>query len=683
MSRARALFFLDLVIVLLFGVAAFVMYTGGYFGDPLGVRISIRRADRPALVAILLGVIRWRMSRGHGFLGVPVARYRAWWARVFDPHADDLPSGPVRRWWHPWAAAAGLMAAVAVLMPAQWRHMDSVPDFGDPLFSAWRMDWVHRQLAGDPRPLFDANILYPTPLTFTLSDSMLLPSFIGSPLLAAGVAPIVAYNILLISGFFLSGLAVWLLVRRLTGSATAAFIGGLLYAFYPYRWEHYSHLELQMTQWMPLALLFLHRFVDTRRPREILFAALCAVAQLYSSMYYGVFFIFYAAVVVGVLYGVTRPDWRRVLQSAAIAGVIAIALAIPLARPYMAAQQMKGERDLAVVAYYSADLSDYFRPHPRLGLYAGRLLPDIHPERALFPGFTPIALTAVALVPPLGPIRLAYAGALAAGFELSHGANSMFYRFLYEWFPPIRGMRSAARISAITAISLVVLGAYGARRLWQRVRHPGARSAAFAILVVGILIDLQPRLDLMPVWPSPPTVYQTLAGRTDVVLAEFPFEFDRPLITPEVPFMYFSIWHGLQTVNGYSGFVPDDHRQLVEDVRGFPDDKAIAALRARGVTHVTVNCEFIPEPCATVLDRAANTPALHLIAEDDVARQARAAVRTDAIDRSAGAKAPAYGDQVFRRRPALQGRLSTDAGSLPPGTSCPRTTSRTHFSRGG
>ncbi len=222
---------------MLFAAACGVWLTGGFF-RPFGLRVSVRQPDRLLLAALVLVLARWRASRGEGFLGQPAEVYRRWWARVFQPGADRAPVAlRSRRWWHPVAAAIGLLAVGAVLMQAQWRHMDSVPDLGDPLFSMWRMGWVHRQIAGDPRPLFDANIFHPTPLTLTLSDSMLLPSASASPLLSAGVAPAVAYNILFLSGFFLSGLAAYLLLRRVTGSAQAAFIGGLLYAFYPYRWS--------------------------------------------------------------------------------------------------------------------------------------------------------------------------------------------------------------------------------------------------------------------------------------------------------------------------------------------------------------------------------------------------------------------------------------------------------------
>jgi hypothetical protein len=77
-----------------------------------------------------------------------------------------------------------------------------------------------------------------------------------------------------------------------------------------------------------------------------------------------------------------------VLPSAAIAGLVAIVLAVPLARPYAQAQSIKGDRGEAIVKFYSADVQDFFRPHARLATYYGHLLPDVHPERALFPGFS-------------------------------------------------------------------------------------------------------------------------------------------------------------------------------------------------------------------------------------------------------------------------------------------------------
>jgi hypothetical protein len=151
------------------------------------------------------------------------------------------------------------------LLHAQLGQMYSVPDLGDPLFSMWRVGWVTHQIVRDPAHLFDANIFHPEPLTLTLSDPMILPALMSAPLLGLGVHPVVAYNLVFLSAFWLSGLAAYLLVERLTGSARAAFIAGLTYACASFRFDHYSHLEIQMTYWTPLGLLALHLFISTGR----------------------------------------------------------------------------------------------------------------------------------------------------------------------------------------------------------------------------------------------------------------------------------------------------------------------------------------------------------------------------------------------------------------------------------
>ena len=65
-----------------------------------------------------------------------------------------------------------------------------------------------------------------------------------------------------------------------------------------------------MTMWMPLGLLALLRFCDTLRLRDALLAALCMAAQLYSSMYYGIFFPLFATAVVGTLLVFMRAPWQ-------------------------------------------------------------------------------------------------------------------------------------------------------------------------------------------------------------------------------------------------------------------------------------------------------------------------------------------------------------------------------------
>ena len=208
----------------------------------------------------------------------------------------------------------------------------------------WRAGWVLQQLRGDPRGLFDANIFYPEPLTLTYSDSMLLPGLTAAPMLAAGVHPVTAYNVLLISGFVLSGICGGAAGRAADRIVARGFVAGIVFGFYPYHFEHYSHLELQMMQWMPLALLALHRFLETaaaaprasprRCARRRSSTRRCTTRCSSRST---------ARVSSARLVLTRRPPLRRLLMPAAIAGgAIAMVLAVPLARP--TAEATRGAR---------------------------------------------------------------------------------------------------------------------------------------------------------------------------------------------------------------------------------------------------------------------------------------------------------------------------------------------------
>lgn len=491
----------------------------------------------------------------------------------------------------------------------QLRNMYGLPDLGDPLFSIWRMGWVHRQLVGDPRPLFDGNIFHPEPLTLAYSDAMLLPSLTAAPLLAADLHPVVVYNVILLSGFLFSGVATYLLVRRLTGSSRAAFIAALIFGFYPYRFEHYSHLELQMTHWMPLGLLALERFADTLRARYALLASLCGVALLYSSMYYGVFFLIYGLVVATVLLAVRPGQSVRTLGPAVLVVGVGLMTAVPLARPYVEAQARRGTRAASEVQSYSARASDYLRANSRSPRWGPRLLDGREVERALFPGATPVVLAAAALIPPIGAARVAYSAGLLVAFDGSLGLNGLLYPFFYDLMPVVRALRVPARFSIFVGLSLAILAGFGVWRLLSRVEG-WKSSVVFAGLAAAVVVDLQPSLPLVAVWKEPPSVYAAAGTSADVVLAEFPFPTDTRDIARNLPYMYFSVWHGAAMVNGYSGFIPPGYSEFVQGLAGFPNADTLARLRQRGVTHVTVNCALSRGGCQAVLDACAASPGL-------------------------------------------------------------------------
>jgi hypothetical protein len=604
---------LDFIALVALIAALLVRITGGFSHEIAGVRVSAHDPFRLLVTCVVLVVIRAWFFRRAPVLGLSRARWDVLTRRLLVAEQADEPPSPLRPVHVLWATA-GLCVFGVVLMYPQLDNMHAVPDLGDPLFSIWRSGWVYHWLHGDPRPLFSPNIFYPSPLTLTYSDSMLLPSLMVSPLLALGVHPVIAYNVLFLSGFLLSGVAMFLLATHLTRSPASAFIAALLFGFYPYRFEHYSHLELQMTMWMPLALLALHRYIETARVRFAFGAVAAAVAQLYSSMYYGVFFALYVLPVLAILLAARRRRLARLWRGALAAGVVGALCAIPLARPYLAAQAAKGERDIPAVTFYSAEPSDYFEAHDRSAMYGQRLKSD-HPERALFPGVMALSLAATALVPPYGVTQVTYIGALAFGWEVSLGFHGTIYPHLYDWLSPIRGLRVAARFSILVGMTLALLSAFGTRRLLSLLRTAPQRTAAVAIMTALIAVDLWPKLVLEQVWRAPPAVYEYLPRDRPVVLAEFPMHEHVGNFTENLPFMYFSTWHWQNMVNGYSGFTPRDYPGLVARVENIPTPEAVDALQEADVTHVTMNCAlyFSREGCTELMAAVDRSPRFRLV----------------------------------------------------------------------
>jgi hypothetical protein len=494
--------------------------------------------------------------------------------------APSLPGGREILW-----AAAGLTAVVAVVLHVQVLNLDSVPDLGDPLFSIWRMSWVVHQLVADPRHLFDANIFYPARNTLTYSDSIILPSITAWPLLGIGIHPVLVYNLLLLSAFVLSGMATYLLARSFGWGAIAAWTSAVIFALYPFRLDHYSHLELQMAQWMPLALLAMHRLMMLGGWRPMMWTGLALAAQWYSSMYYAVFLSLYLAVFALALAIVWRNARRLALAACAV--MLGAALAAPLAAAYSRTQQ---ERPRDVIRDLSATPGDYLQPTSRSALY-GTLNP--HPgyaERKLFPGIAPVALGLAGAWPPLSPTRLAVLTGGLVAFDGSLGMNGTSYPWLHKYFFPFRSIRVPARFAMLVGLTLALLAGAGIERWRLRLEQRRLTSIAIVALTAGIVVDAWPVLRLVQVWRHPPPIYGQLGPSSGAVLMEYPLNPKLDAFPENIPFQYFSVWHWTPMINGYSGNTAQGYESLASAMKGFPGGETLAYLQKSGVTHISVIC---------------------------------------------------------------------------------------------
>lgn len=482
------------------------------------------------------------------------------------------------------AVAAAMTLVTLVVLAPQVRHLDFVPEHTDPIFSIWRLAWIAHQLPADPAHLYDANIFWPERYTLANSDAMLLTGVAASPLMWLGIPAVVVYNLLLLASFVLSGVTMFWLVRSLTGNTAASFVSGLAFAFFPFRLEHYVHLELLSAFWMPVALWALHRVIGGARPvRDGILLGLLVAAQYHSSIYFGIYLATYLVVVGGVLFfSASRLKTSlRALAVAALVGSALIAVSLP---PYLHVRQSIGDRKIEEVEYFSAKPADYLSRHQP------DRMPDEVNERQLFPGLVVLTLAFIGLWPLNTAVRWAYLGGLLLAFDMSLGSHGLLHPFLFEWFVPFRGLRAPARFGMLTGLSLSVLAGFGIARLVSFTPRRWPQVALAAALSGLILFEVWPSPKLKPLRPIHP-VYTWLQQNPVHAAIEVPVTYeDGP------KYLLPSTTHWRSMANGSSGSYPKSYRYIRGLMRKFPDPESLAELLSRDVSHVVVHEQFMGTP---------------------------------------------------------------------------------------
>ena len=159
-----------------------------------------------------------------------------------------------------------LLAAVVVTLGA-WRGPTSgwAGSCCDQEQAIWYLGWTPHALARGLDPFFTTQIGSPAGVNVMWSPSMPLLGILGwLPAKIGG--PIFGFNVLVVVGIALSGLAAWLAIRRWSGDGFGPIIGGAVYAFSPYVVSHAAlHLNLA-TAWVPpLLLIAIDEILVTRR----------------------------------------------------------------------------------------------------------------------------------------------------------------------------------------------------------------------------------------------------------------------------------------------------------------------------------------------------------------------------------------------------------------------------------
>src|SRR5262245_40784841 len=385
-------------------------------------------------------------------------------------------------------------------------------DAFDPTLVTWILWWD-----AHTRPLTErwwrAPFFWPMKGALALSEHFLGISMLTTPLQWLGLPPVASYNVAFLASFPLAALALHALAVVLTGRHDVAAAGALAGAFGPYRFAHVSHLQMLWTFGVPLALLALHRYDDTRRRRWlVLFAAAWTLQGLsngYLLLYFPVLLAMWMA-------------WhvRDARQFAAI-GVAWLAGSVPLLP--IVAQYERWQSALALsrsyeeIQSYSADVLSIVSAAPGATLWS-RLLRQGQVEDQFFPGAVVLILIVAGAVwisgapapPRRKAIRVLRAGLLIAALAGIFAAVST--GLLGPWaLSSVRGPVTLVSVTSLPkpltlALLLVAIFMLSSPRVvsaWQR-------RSAFAFYVIAALASFVFALGPLPRLGGQPLLFHSL-----------------------------------------------------------------------------------------------------------------------------------------------------------------------------
>jgi len=505
---------------------------------------------------------------------------------------------------HLTALAAFTILSILMTWPLAANLERSVAYPGDPYINAWILHWDYVATINQPLSLFHAPIFHPMSNALALSEHLYGIALFCFPLYAAGLGVITVYNLAMLAGFSFSGYAMYLLCRSATGSVMAAAVGGIFFAFNPWRFTHLSHLQHMWAGWLPLMLLAFLVYARTPRWRN---AILFGAAFLMNGLTNVHWFVLgsTAMVITAALVPIWYPALRRIRAwlPIFIATIVAGLLLLPFLLPYRAVSERYGlRRDFEETRGYSAFPPDWFVSGFQNRLYGFRTNDGTtDPERWLFPGVLILALSAIGMIyhktrPEQSPRPIAtlwVAGIwLVLGVLGSFGLNFPLHRFLFEHIEVFRSIRVPARWAMIAYVGLAILGSMGAATILEILKRSASRIAGVGIATL-MLFELRAapiRWYFAPI--ETPEVYQWL-DRTPIsgALLELPVDSKGS----EYQYLLRATAHPRRLMNGVSGFAPRHFLDVVSQIGQHPiPDSLLSYLERSGCSAILVHADALP-----------------------------------------------------------------------------------------
>jgi hypothetical protein len=496
-------------------------------------------------------------------------------------------------------------------------------DNGDTALNTWAICWIADHIVSDPLRVFDGNIFHPERRTIAFSEPVFVPGVLSVPVRLAGASPVLTYNISLMTGYALSGLAMFWLIWRWTGQYLASLIAGTLFAFNAHTLVRMAHLQAVHAEGLPLLLLGFDGVLRGGSIRSALTLAAGGAIVGLTSGYSMVFGLVMLAVSAAVRHRewIGPRFWRVAVACGWAAGAALIVLA-PLIWVYAEVRREHGVvRDFDLIRAFSGNLSSFAATGGRLHYetWSRLVFERWIPRETLFPGLVASALVVVYLLSPEwrrdGRARMFLAIAIA-GVVLSFGVHTPVYSLVYYLVPFGSSLRVASRFGYLLLVG--VAGLAGLAMAATQARSTSRRWMAVPLLVL-LLVNVEASRVPVGYIEDPPVsqVYRTLASLPEGIVVEMPFWIVQTDVHRNAPHMLMATLHRKPLLNGYSGFVPTSYRRNADTLWFFPfREAAFETLNELGVRYVVMHLAEFGSTAGPAIEVLASRPDFRLVDAD-------------------------------------------------------------------
>ena len=438
-------------------------------------------------------------------------------------------------------------------------------------------------------------------------DLAAMPSVLTQFLLTAGLGQIGAYNLYALAGYTLSGVVMFLFVRRLTSNVWIALLCGWAFAFYPFAAINgQGHADYIHGWVLVLAIWRLLELVWQPTRRNAILAGFAVAFAMWWTPYFILFggIAYVAAVLASLAIAWRDKIGRAVVRVQAItAAIVVVFLGLLASLAAGASGQSLGLRTntLAEFNTYSARPLEYLLPDVLNPLFGSDTRPyltsHLHGsnfvESTLYIGVTVIFLALAGVVAaargrtqPRVTRAVVLLSVVAVAALLCSAPPEATIFGLSVPFPSHFIMkvtttwRAYSRFVVVVMLAFVALAGIGLAWLMDR-RRPAARVIVLLAAIVLVPLDLWGRLPVRTNDYAVPTVFKVLSRQPRGLTAEYP-------LTPNGYNLYVDVFYqnvyGMPLINGYLAGSPEERRAV--SLSDLADPSTGPRLAALGVRYV-------------------------------------------------------------------------------------------------